>query len=124
MVDTPMFSPSRVAWTAGTVAPPAMKTLPVDRMTLFGLLLINATLTPPAGAGVCSAIGSGADDPNVKVTGDSVRLDGANTVTARADSVIIGGALTRTVVDPCTLPVTGTTATLPLTGMVTLEGTL
>src|SRR5882724_2172345 len=115
-----MFSPTRLA---GTVAPPAMSTLPVDSTTLFGLLLVKVTVTPPDGAGVCKAIGSGADAPNVKVTGESVMLEGANTVTATIESATTGGALTWIAVDPAAMPVTGTTATLPFTGMVTLAGT-
>src|SRR5437763_1933035 len=118
MVETPILSPTTLACTAGTVAPPELNTLPVDSATLFGLLLVNVTVTPPAGAGVCRAIGSGADAPNVKVTGVSKMLAGANTVIATIESATTGGALTWIAVDPAAMPVTGTTATVPFTGMI------
>src|SRR5438045_1514042 len=66
-VATPIFSPIAMACTAGTLAPPGINTLPGDTSTFFVLLLVNITVTPPAGAGVPSVTGNAADAPSASV---------------------------------------------------------
>src|SRR5713226_5068191 len=124
MVATPIFSAITWGCTAGTLAPAGMNTLPGDTSTFFVLLLVSVTVTPPAGAGVPSVTGNGADPPSAMETGERVMLAGTITVMLTVDSAIAGRALTWIVVDPPPTPPTGTTAKLPFAGIVTLGGTL
>jgi hypothetical protein len=87
-------------------------------------LLLNVTLTPPAGAGVPSEIGKGADWPRLRPRGDRVIAAGATTVTVRAAGDTLGPpAAWITVVPPLRVEAVRCAKVL-LAGIVTVGGTL
>src|SRR5689334_21215996 len=87
-------------------------------------LLLNVTLTPPAGAGVPSETGRGADWPRPRLRGDNVIADGATTVTVRAaDDTLAPPTAWTTVVPPFTVEAVKCVNVL-LAGIVSVGSTL
>ena len=60
MVADPILIPLSWGWDAGAVEPPGIKMLAGETLTRDELLLVNVTVTPPAGAAVLNDTGNAA----------------------------------------------------------------